>query len=439
MYRLRESENSGAAVRTPWGDSSELRGRRLYPGGGTPRDEVARNQRERLFGAIVAVASEKGFEATTVADVLALSGVSRSAFYEHFADKTECLTAAVSELLVPAVEALAPANADGPSPEPREFFETFFRLLSSEPAASRVCFVELHVAGEQGEEVADRAVQALAEAAKRVAEQSPDTGTPNEELTRALVGGLRKLIHTRLSRGEEAELAALAPGLWEWITRVKAPPRPLESPRRQRAAPGPRFEGYTPAERIARAVAAVVAEKGYREMSTDDIAARASISLSTFYANFADKRDAVVGALEMSGAQIMALAVPAARRSGDWQLGVRAMYEAICAYFVAEPAMAHLALVGVYAAGPQARGQRDRVIDSLTAMLAPGLAENPGTPEVGAEASAATVYSLMREQLRREGPASLPAVVPLATYVTLVGLVGPEEALAVANGKGQRR
>ena len=48
----------------------------------------------------------------------------------------------------------------------------------------------------------------------------------------------------------------------------------------------------------------------------------------------------MLGALEMSGAQIMALAVPAARRAGDWQEGVRALYEAICAYFVAEPEMA---------------------------------------------------------------------------------------------------
>ena len=101
-------------------------------------------------------------------------------------------------------------------------------------------------------------------------------------------------------------------------------------------------------------MAAVVAEKGYGAMSTDDIAARAAISLSTFYEHFADKRDAVLGALEMSGAQIMALAVPAARRADGWQLGVRALYEAICAYFVAEPAMAELALVGVYGAGPQA-------------------------------------------------------------------------------------
>jgi AcrR family transcriptional regulator len=174
-------------------------------------------------------------------------------------------------------------------------------------------------------------------------------------------------------------------------------------------------------------------------MSTDDIAARAAISLSTFYAHFADKSDAVLGALEMSGAQITALAVPAARRAGSWEEGVRALYESICAYFVAEPEMARLALVGVYGAGAQACRRRDRVIDSLTAMLAPGFTENPEASAVSPEAIGATVYALMREQARQGGPGSLGAVVPLATYITLVTFIGPERALAAANGTGRRR
>jgi hypothetical protein len=144
----------------------------------------------------------------------------------------------------------------------------------------------------------------------------------------------------------------------------------------------------------------------------------------------------VLGALEMSGAQVMALAVPAARRAGDWQQGVRAFYEAICAYFVAESAMAELATVGVYGAGREALARRDRVIDSLAAMLAPGLEENPAAPAISAEAIAATAYALLREQVRSGGAESLGAVVPLATYITLVSFVGPERALAVANGEG---
>ncbi len=422
---------------TPWGEASELRQRRLYPGSGAPPDEVARNQRERLFGAIVAVAAEKGYKATTVADVLALSGVSRSAFYQHFAGKSECMLAAVSELLGPAMEAVGPLDGKGDPSEPRQTFEGFFRLLYSQPAASRICFVELHGAGEEGEKVADHAVEVLATAIERKLVRSSITLDPT--LIRALIGGLRKLIHTRLIRGEESELRALAPELWRWAVGVLPPPQPLEPPRRQRGAPGPAFRGYTPGERIASAVAEVVAENGYAGTTTDAIAARASISLSTFYAHYSDKRDAVLGALEMSGAQITALAVPAARRAADWQDGVRALYEAICAYFTAEPAMAQLAFVGVYGAGTRACGRRDHVIDSLAAMLAPGLKNNPGAPAVSAEAIAATVYSLMREQLRREGPAGIAAVVPLATYVTLVGFVGAERALEVANGRSGRR
>ena len=428
----------GATIRTPWGPASELKQRRLYPGGGTPPEEVARNQRERLYGAAVAVASEKGFEAMTVADLLALSGVSRSAFYKHFADKSDCLTAAAAELLEPAARRLDPAGGNGRVRPPREVFEGFVELLQAEPAAARVCFVELHAAGEAGEQVADRAFEALVGVVEQTAAERAGGPSSSPELTRALLGGVRKLVHSRLSRGEADVLAQLAPELWSWIVSVVPPPGPLEPARRARALPGPRFEGYTPGERIARAVASVVAERGYQEMTTDDIAAEAAISLSTFYAHFADKRDATLAALEMSGAQIMALAVPAARRAGGWEAGVRALYEAICAYFAAEPAMARLALVGVYAAGPRAHARRDRVLDSLAAMLAPAFAERPETPPLAAEAIGATVYALMREQVRRAGPESLPEAVPLATYITLVGFVGPERALAAANGRPRR-
>jgi hypothetical protein len=118
---------------------------------------------------------------------------------------------------------------------------------------------------------------------------------------------------------------------------------------------------------------------------------------------------------------------------------VRALYEAVCAYFAAEPAMAELATVGVYGAGPQALARRDRVIESLAEMLAPAFEESPDAPAASAEAAGATVYALIREQVRTEGPGGLAAVVPLATYITLVGFVGPEQAVAIANGESQRR
>src|ERR1044072_3298120 len=84
---------SGEMLRTAWGDSTELGARMMRPGRGTPREEAERNQRERLFAAMVATVAEKGYEATTVADLVELSGVSRSAFYRHFDDKQGCFLA----------------------------------------------------------------------------------------------------------------------------------------------------------------------------------------------------------------------------------------------------------------------------------------------------------------------------------------------------------
>jgi AcrR family transcriptional regulator len=425
---LSDVDVSGTVVKTPWGDAAGLRSRRLHPSSGTPRTEVIANQRQRLFGAIFAVVSTKGFEASTVADVIELSGVSRSAFYEHFTNKAECLAAAAAELIEPTIAELA-AIGDGQAALVR-----FLELLDGQPAAARVCFVELRAAGEVGETVAERGMAALSGLAGEIA-KGGDQG-PDPELSPVLVAGMHKLIQTRLCRGEE--LAGIAPELWRWLASVGPPPRPLAS-RRGRLEVGPRFQGYTPAERIARAVASVVSERGYLEMSTDDIAAEAAISLSTFYAHFSDKRDAVLASLEMSGAQLIALAGPAARRAGDWQQGVRALYEAICAYFAAEPELAQLASVGIYGAGPQALARRDRVIDTLAAMLAPGFEENPAAPALSADAAAAVAYALIAERVRSAGPQSLAAVVPLATYITLVGFVGPERAVAVANAEAGGR
>jgi AcrR family transcriptional regulator len=60
---------------------------------GATREDVVRNQRERLFAAMVASTASKGYPATTVADLIALAGVSRATFYEHFDDKAHCFRA----------------------------------------------------------------------------------------------------------------------------------------------------------------------------------------------------------------------------------------------------------------------------------------------------------------------------------------------------------
>ncbi len=427
-------------VRTPWGDASTLRDRKLRPGRRLPPEEVTRNQRERLFAALVAVVAEKGYEGTRVEDLLELSGVSRSAFYEHFSDKQDCLLAAVGSFLGPTVGAIAEADGQPPGEQrAHHAFDALIALIVEQAAASRMCFVEIFAAGPPAVEQMDRAIDTFQGFVSTMLPEMPGRETMPPEILRALIGGIRKVIHTRLYRGEEAELLELAPEMWDWAMAYLPPPEPLRRPRSRPAARGPRLEGYDQAERILRALASVVAEKGYQAMTVGDIAARASISLSTFYANFADKEEAMLAAVDSGSAQMLASTLPAFRRSSDWPHQVRGAFGSMFAFCAAEPEYTTLGAVDVYAAGKRALEQRDRVMESMEALLVPGYERKPDASPIAAEAIGGAIYSMIYDQVKRGGAASMGEIAPLATYVTLAPFIGAEEACAVANGEGRPR
>src|ERR1041385_1916794 len=60
---------------------------------GMTREDVARNQRARMYGGMIEAVHEHGYQRTHVAHVIALAGVSRRAFYEQFANKEACFIA----------------------------------------------------------------------------------------------------------------------------------------------------------------------------------------------------------------------------------------------------------------------------------------------------------------------------------------------------------
>jgi AcrR family transcriptional regulator len=429
-----------AMVRTPWGDAGTLRDRKLRPGQRLPADEVAKNQRERLFAALVAVVAEKGYEGTRVEDLLELSGVSRSAFYAHFSDKEECLLAALQAFVGPTVGGIF--RGDGPPPDEaraRAAFEAFVHLIVEQSAAARMCLVEIYAAGPRAVEEIDRTIDSVQAFVSATLDQMPGRTAMPPEIVRAMVGGLRKVIHTRLYRKEEEELAELIPQMWDWAAAYTPPPAPLRRPRNRPAHDGGHPNGYDPADRILRALASVVAEKGYPAMTIGDIAARASISLSTFYANFADKEEAMLAAVDSGSSQMLATTLPAFRRAPDWPHAVRGAFSAMFAFCAAEPEYTTLGAVDVYAAGRRALEQRDQVMTSMEALLVPGFERKPDASPIAAEAIGGAIYSMIYDQVMRSGAESMQEIAPLATYVTLAPFIGAEEACAVANSEGRGR
>lgn len=427
-----------AMARTPWGDAAQLRERKLRPGGGTPREEAERNQRERLFAAMVATVAGKGYETTTVADLVLLSGVSRSAFYRHFDDKQACFLAAVGALVEPTLTKLAgDESAPAGVERARQAFEELIRLIVAQPAAAKMCIVEVYAAGPEGAALVDRSMDQATELAVRMLEQVPEREGLPRDLVRAIVGGIQKVIHKRLYRGQEAELPALAPQLWKWLFAYPVPPGPLKATRRRTVKAVPFAERQaqsSPPERLLRALAAVVAEKGYPNTTVAEIVERASTSQRTFYEHFKNKEDAIVAALDSGSAHMLASALPAFRRAPDWPHAVHDTQEAMFCFGAEEPEYARLGGVEMYAAGKRALDQREVVTEGMEGLLAPGYELKPETPPIAAEAIGGALYSLLYDHVNKKGPETLPDLVPTLVYVTLAPFLEAEEAYEVAVG-----
>lgn len=84
------------------------------------RGRPARYSRDELLGLIVAVFNERGYEAASMVDLAAATGLTKSAFYHHFTSKEELLQMAVDRALTALSDALDRTTAaDGQRPVDR--------------------------------------------------------------------------------------------------------------------------------------------------------------------------------------------------------------------------------------------------------------------------------------------------------------------------------
>ncbi|HEU4707504.1 MAG TPA: TetR/AcrR family transcriptional regulator [Solirubrobacterales bacterium] len=447
-------------VLTPWGESEGLRERRLPPGPATPRDEVLANQRERLFGAMVANVAARGYRATTVSDLARISGVSSRTFYDLFPDKEACFLATLEAMIQAAIAFAAqragepvgdptpggvtlPANGGGGAESWEESagrgMRAFAEMIVAQPAAARLALVEAYTAGPEALVPLEQAMAGFEWLTRQLIERSPERAGMPAEMLMALMGSQQEIARNRLREGREGELPGLTEELWGLLLSYRPPPAPLRLAGRPPRARAEVPEAHDHAERALQALAEVVAEEGYSGATVDAVVKRAQMSATTFYANFAGKDDAMLAAIDGACSQTLAAVMPAFRRAPDWPHGIRAAFGALFNFLASRPALANLAMVEVYAAGLQAMQQRTEALHPLQELIAEGRALRPEMHPITAEGIVGGVYTLAYRRLREGGAEALPALAPICTYITLSPFVGPEEACRIANGDGRGR
>src|SRR3954469_16877636 len=114
-----------------------------------PRAFVVSNQRQRILHAVMDAVGSRGYGAMRIEDVIAIAGVSRRTFYDHFHNKEEAFLSAydlVVEQLTREV-GLAFGEADAWPRRVSRGLRSFLRQLADEPALAHVCIVEVLAAG----------------------------------------------------------------------------------------------------------------------------------------------------------------------------------------------------------------------------------------------------------------------------------------------------
>jgi AcrR family transcriptional regulator len=193
--------------------SSRQQAVKLAPGArGLPREEIDRIQRRRLSDAMTEVVAEVGYEETSVERVLVKSGVSRRTFYELFSDREDCFLAAYDAAMCDAYKVVVDAYLDCATPERRieAALAAFLSYCRANPAAARMCIVEVFAAGVRARERRADFMERFAALMEHGLGEMRGDRELDRLAAQALVGGVHEVIYGPIDRGDVARLPELA-------------------------------------------------------------------------------------------------------------------------------------------------------------------------------------------------------------------------------------
>jgi AcrR family transcriptional regulator len=424
---------------TPWGDSEGLRERKLSPGPGMDQRAVLANQRERLLVATVAVVADRGYETTRVEDLLVVAGVSRNAFYRHFSSKLDCFLATLTAFGELARSILADVVEQTPGTwEDRlaAMLDSLATVVVDQPAMARVGWIEYHAAGPEAIAIVERIDATVEEVVFRSLADSPERAGIPRDIVAGVVGGVRKLVQAHIHAGRSDELPGLMPRLFEWMRGYRTPHTPLLRP--QRIPPELVVEQPRATDargRVLDAVTELIAEKGYPEMAITEIAARARVSLTTFYQHFDGKEAAFREAFLVGQQQTWEATRAHFEAAPDWPSAVSMGARAFLAFLASHPATAHLGNVGAFTTGAVGLDLRAETLERFGSLLDDGFRQFPETAPIAREAIVATVDAMIFSWLRHEGAERLYEIAPTVVAIVLAPFVGNERACTLANAE----
>jgi AcrR family transcriptional regulator len=406
------------------------------------RDEVARNQRTRLYGGMIESVSQRGYHATTVAHVIALAGVSRRAFYELFANKEECFLSTYDIVVARARKRVLDAwtAEHGWANRLHAGCKALLDDAAEQPKGPRLVLVDSLGVGPATRErmhLAGLTFERLVAGAFRAA---PD-GIGFPALTaRGIVGGVRHTVFTRMFENREHELYALTDEVLDWMESYRIPaaarlgvPATFAS---QRQPPEP-AAFLARDDKRARALSAVVhltLDEGYARLTDPQIARFAGVSTEAFHKQFPSKEECFLAVLDEFVREALDSVESSFESASSWPEGVYKAVAAFVEYLVAHEALLRIAFIDLFEVGPAMVGRMTRSVEGFTKLMTEHGPEPRRGPEVALEGVTGALWAIISAYVASHRLQRLPAAVDHLTFTVLAPYIGPKAAVEAIQG-----
>ncbi len=396
-------------------------------------DEVAENQRRRMYGAMIEAVATNGYGRTSVKQVVTLAGVSRRAFYEQFANKQECFLATLDLIASQAMDSIAMTyrSTEGSLEERLEAaLERFAEVVQRNPKGARLMLVDAPSAGPAGWERLTETLTVFEERFAASFANAPDAESLPEPVVRAIVGGLRRATFVRLIEERTEEMGELVQDMLSWTLVFKTQTPSQLGVRLRAVAMEARLEREDDRAHVLRSALELAALEGYGNLTPMRIADEAGVSIDTFFDLFDDMEVCFLAAIEKLSEEVREIVSDPALVSSQWPAAVHRALDALMRYFAARPAYAQTIATGVFAMGRRAVDLNADLACEVAAKLTAG-APGPPLTRLAQEGIEGAIWHTIYCQTTKGGTGALPELSDYLAYVVLAPFLGAEKAARI--------
>jgi AcrR family transcriptional regulator len=413
---------------------------KLKPIRGLPREAVKHHQRARLYAAMIESAAEHGYAATKVRGLRTRAGVSERTLYDEFGGK-EALFLATFDLVVrraiKRVNTAYRSKTDW-TDQLRAALNAFAREVTDEPDAARLAIVQALGAGPASLARMEKASQVFERMIGSSFAAGPGKVILPPLVVKGIVGGIARVARLSLLNQQEYQLSLLGDELVDWMltyhstAAANLPYTPTrDRPRRATDRDLPIDDDPTDEDarlRLLKTAWAVVAHRGYPELTTIEITDRAGVPKKTFHEHFTDHESCFLAALEHHATAAMKHTAKASAACQDWTEGIQSGITALLDYLAANPTFARIAFIELFTVGPAGIRQSGKLTTQFSELLSARTPPPQRAPALVNCAIVGAIWEIAHHLVAHNATHRLPQITHQAAYLALAPLIGGEAA-----------